>query len=485
MYNLVILHDLLNGGNNWGSFYTYELQVTPNFGFHLIAYPLLHFFSPQIVEKLFVSIYIILMGVSVPVFLKTFAKQVFPFAYMVFPVLFNFCILMGFYSFVVTVPLFLLALSLSWKVRNSPLPLKIFSLNAAGIILFYFHLIPAVLYMMSLMIMAVSESSPIKNKIKNIAKLLAITIPSVLNLFLYFFHTSFFSSVHGSFANTPPVVLFSDLLTFSMFSYSYLSIIPISFLLFLYLRSLSVFFHFSIKNRSAGSCWFSCFSTKEKFLVLLASTMICIYFLAPFQLGEGSHFNQRFPWVIYLITLPLLCFPEKVMSKRLCSVVVAGVAALFLVCNVVILWQQSVIIQNFMSAKNVPLPKGSLIMLLKTINSRRSPVDALMHASSHYGIIKGCVDIGNYEAATDLFPVRYKDCLPALPPQSAIVNHYETIETIKFEKYPSIHYLLAWQADANNRKDLNHFYHVIWEKESLSIWQRNTTSDQKRGLVTD
>jgi hypothetical protein len=481
MYNLVILHDLLNGGNNWGSFYTYELQVTPNFGFHLIAYPLLHFFSPQIVEKLFVSIYIILMGVSVPVFLKTFAKQVFPFAYMVFPVLFNFCILMGFYSFVVTVPLFLLALSLSWKVRNSPLPLKIFSLNAAGIILFYFHLIPAVLYMMSLMIMAVSESSPIKNKIKNIAKLLAITIPSVLNLFLYFFHTSFFSSVHGSFANTPPVVLFSDLLTFSMITYSYLSIIPISFLLFLYLRSLSVFFHSSIKKRSAGSCWFSCFSTKEKFLVLLASAMICIYFLAPFRLGEGSYFNQRFPWVIFLITLPLLCVPEKVMSGRLCSVVFAGVAALFLVFNVVILWKQNVIIQDFMSAKNVPLPKGALIMLFKTKDSGRS-IDALMHASSHYGIIKGCVDIGNYEAATNLFPVRFKDCLPALPPQSEIANHFETI---KLGKYPSIHYLLAWEADANNRKNLNHLFHVIWEKESLSIWRKNTSSDQQSGLVTD
>lgn len=471
MYNLVILHDLLNGGKNWGSFYTYKLQATPNLGFHLIAYPLLHLFPLLIVEKLFVTFYILLMGVSVPVFLKTFGSRVFPFAYFVFPVLFNFCLMMGFYSYVITVPLFLLALSVSWKIRNSSLPLKIFSLNVAGIILFYFHLIPAVLYMMSLMIMVISENASVKDKIKNAAKLLAITTPSVLNIFVYFLGSSSFSGFHGSSANVSTVDLLRDLLSFSTVTYSSLLVIPISLLLFLFLFSLDVFFRSSIKKRSDNSRWFPYFSSKEKFLLLLASAITCIYFLAPFRLGEGSYFNQRFPWVILLITLPLLRFPEKVMSGRFCSAVVAGVAVLFLACNVSILWQQNMIVQTFLSGRDAPLPKGALIMLYKNKDSVWSRVDVLLHAASYYGIEKGCIDIGNYEAGSNVFPVRFKRCFPVLPSQDQIA--YDP-ETIKWDKYPSIHYLLTWETDANSRKKLNNFFHVIWGKESFSIWRRNT-----------
>src|SRR6266567_4661832 len=86
IYNLVILDDLLHGGKEWGSFFTYKLHAVPNLGFHLIAYPLLQFFPPLITEKIFVSIYIFLMGACGPFFLRSFDKPVFPLSFLVFPV---------------------------------------------------------------------------------------------------------------------------------------------------------------------------------------------------------------------------------------------------------------------------------------------------------------------------------------------------------------------------------------------------------------
>jgi hypothetical protein len=46
IYNLVILKDLLNGGKEWGDYFTAQLFAVPNLGFHLIAYPLLSVFPP-------------------------------------------------------------------------------------------------------------------------------------------------------------------------------------------------------------------------------------------------------------------------------------------------------------------------------------------------------------------------------------------------------------------------------------------------------
>ena len=150
VYNLVILHDLLNGGKEWGNYFTYSLHAVPNLGFNLLAYPMLHFFPPLVVEKIFVSIYIILMGVSAQLFLNTFNKRSLPFIFFVFPVIFNFNLLMGFYSFVVTIPLFLIAFSFSWKIRDRSTACKFVFFNIAGLTIFYFHLIPFVFLLLSL-----------------------------------------------------------------------------------------------------------------------------------------------------------------------------------------------------------------------------------------------------------------------------------------------------------------------------------------------
>ena len=79
IYNLVILKDLLNGGVEWGRYFNYNLHATPNLAFKLLSYPMLHFFSPLIIEKIFLSVYIVLMGVSVYLFLCTFNKTSLPF----------------------------------------------------------------------------------------------------------------------------------------------------------------------------------------------------------------------------------------------------------------------------------------------------------------------------------------------------------------------------------------------------------------------
>ena len=185
VYNLVILKDLLNGGRVWGNFFTYQLRAVPNLGFHIIAYPLLSFFPPLIVEKIFITIYTVLMGISLPLLLRTFDRPVLPLSYLIFPVIFNFTLLMGFYSYAIGIPLYILAFCFAWEIRHRSIYCKFVCLNLAGITLFYFHLIPFIFFLMSLMAIIMAEAAGCKKKLREFVKFLATIFPSLLILFFY------------------------------------------------------------------------------------------------------------------------------------------------------------------------------------------------------------------------------------------------------------------------------------------------------------
>ena len=101
--------------------------------------------------------------------------------------------------------------------------------------------------------------------------------------------------------------------------------------------------------------------------------------------------------------------------------------------------------------------------------AHRPRVDVLIHAGSYYGIFNGCVDIGNYETRFDYFPIKFKDNAPPFP---SIYQVEYNAETIIWSDYPSIQYVLGWEIDKNDREKLGKFFHIIWEEDPFSIWQR-------------
>jgi len=134
-------------------------------------------------------------------------------------------------------------------------------------------------------------------------------------------------------------------------------------------------------------------SDSEKLLIFLASVLILICLFTPFRFGGGSFFNQRFPWVIFLIMLPLFKIPETVFWKQFGSKIIVGVVSFYFAFNTVILWQQSSEVEKYLSGLRVQIPKGSFVMTYKPAMTAKWPlVDILTHAASYYGIFKGCVD---------------------------------------------------------------------------------------------
>jgi len=467
IYNLVILKDLLNGGKEWGDYFTVQLHAVPNLGFHIIAYPLLSFFPPLIVEKIFISCYTVLMGASVPLLLRTFNRPVFPLAYLVFPVIFNYTLLMGFYSYAISVPLFILAFALSWKLRNRSIYVKFICLNIAGFALFYFHLIPFIFFLMSLVAIIIAESGGYKRKIQELLKLLIILLPSLLNLIFYLSQgtNSLFPAASYLLSFSRFVELLVDLTCFSTVNYSLWQLFPASLFLFL----IVLFGQTAVKDIYKRLTQSGDIPTSEKTLIYLVAAFIAIYLLAPSYVGSGAYFNQRFPWVILLIIIPLLRVPDTGLFKRFGPIVIASVVAICFAFNAATLWEQNLRVKKFLSGLNAQVPKGAFVMTYKPASVQWSRVDVLLHAASYYGLFRGCVYIGDYETAFHYFPVRFKKVLPAFP--SPYQMAYEPA-TIDWTSYPSIQYLLGWEVGHMDKDELQRYFLIVKEDGPLTVWQR-------------
>jgi len=473
IYNLVILKDLINGGVEWGSFFTYQLRAVPNLAFTLLSYPLLQSFSPLIVEKIFISIYIVLLGISTYFFIDTFNKRSILFIFFIFPVIFNFNLMMGFYSYVITVSLFLFAFSISWKIRNRSIVCKFIFFNLAGLIIFYFHIIPFILFLLSLFCITIVQSKGFKRAFFDQIKLISIISPSLLVLFLYLAKStkSFIPDFSYLFYLPRYIYLRNDLFFLSTVTFSPWQMFPGFIFTGLFLCFFILSIYSLIKAPDYGWLKIRDISASDKVLICLSCFLLLIYFVTPFRFEGGDFFNQRFPWVIFIILLPLLRINKKLFSERFVMVSIASVAILFFVFNAGMLWQQSYKVKKFLNGLKADLPKGAYVMTYK----KRDPkagwprIDVLMHGASYYGFYNRCIDIGNYETGLDYFPIKFKNSVPRFPSLDQIAYRSETIN---WSEYPSIQYVLGWEVDKNDKEKLSKFFHIIWQKEPLSIWQR-------------
>ena len=470
IYNLVILKELIEGGENWSNYFTYELKLIPNLGFLIVSYPLLQLFSPIVVEKIFLSIYIFLFGIAAPIFLKTFGKRLFPYIFLIFPVIFNYNLFLGFYSYSITIPFFLIIVSLSWKLRDIAVTWKFLWLNIAGLSLFFFHLIPFVFFVLWLAVIDLTRKITKKNKIYNLIKLQLIIFPSLSALLFYLIKAEKYSldfSHLGSLKRYS--MLFLDLVSFSTLSLSKLQMFPAIPYIFIVI----VFGYSTFKKNyfcHKRSNLLAIDKNKEP-LILLAITLTMIYFIAPFRFGNGSFLNQRFPWVIFLITLPCLEIPDTFFWKLYGTKILAFIVGIFFLFNVYVIYEENVKVQEFMVAsKEVEFEPFEIVMTYKVLKNDWSRVDVLIHAASYFGIFKRVINCNNYEARSNYFPVKFRESIPHMPDSFQIIH---MPYTINFEDYSSIKYILGWDLNKVDRYKIKKAFSLKWEKKRMTVWERD------------
>jgi hypothetical protein len=317
--------------------------------------------------------------------------------------------------------------------------------------------------MLFLFIMPVVIAHGFRKRCRELLLMIATTSPCLI-IALHFLIGA--NAAHGApLSYTVSLSLFGELavelLLFSLDTFSVWQLAPWAFMAVVtYAVIRASFTHQtdSMKNRDARLC-----------VMLLLLSLTLVYFLAPNNFAGGSLFNQRLPWVLFLLLLPLLTVPDTGFLARYQGLLFPGLALLFLLVNGIVMHGESLRIEEFLSGMKLEIPKGSWIASYKDPNSSWSRIDPLLHAASYYGIEKECIDAGNYEATTPLFPVRFRENVPSRPRSDRIENFPSLID---WRAYPAIHYLLGWGIVDDDRKKLEENFILVTQKRRFTLWQR-------------
>lgn len=464
IYNAAILNDLLHGGKEWGTYYRYELRPAPNMGFNLIFVPLLAVVSPLIAEKLFLTIYLLLTGCAVPLLIDSFAPaRPRTIQLLAIPVMFNFTLMMGFYSYTIAVPAFLIAFALAWRIRTSSFLAQAAFCSLAGIIIFFLHLIPFIFFLISLLSIAVADTRERRVTFGHFFRRITMMLPLLVLLALYLFRSRSATPPDFSYllSGSRLLALLADLVTFSTLSLSPWQLLPATagmFVVAIVTVSLARDFRSDRLQLDAGQ-WA---------VLLSAAALTGIYFLAPFRFGGGSFFNDRFPWVIILVLLPLLaCVSNRSASIVRVALISAGI--LSVATNAVVFRQQSDEVSAFLSGLRSGCTKGDGISLYRTALPPWPKVDVLLHAPSYYGIFNGCVDLGNYETGLSYFPVRFRQDLFPLPDEMMFAYGQGRPD---FSRYPAIKRVIGWDLKPAERHNLGKLFDNTFDNNKLSVWSR-------------
>jgi hypothetical protein len=499
IYNLVVLRDLLHHRGSWQGFYApnIELRAAPNLGFHLLAYPLLSFLPPLAVERVICSLYILVLGISVPTFLKAFGRPVFPVSFLTFVAMFSRPLLLGMYNNALGTALLPLGLAALWKLRFQPVRVKALGLNLVGLALFLVHFVPFAIFFLAAAANAALTGHTRREQLRGLARFLAIVSPLLLLIGLFasaqahHFGTTLPSLVEhpkltarmtslvptSSRTGLAHVSLVSrfchsvlDLASFSGLSFSLWHILPGMGALCLLLIGLFQA-RWQSWSKTVGEEDSSC---NPRFLSILCIGLVILYAVAPVEILGAGLFNLRLPTAILLISLPLINSDGSLLSGRNYSRALSLLAIATLFVNATVLWNQSSRVAEFVRGVEAPIPPGSTILTanyeprLRLAGMGWIP-DPLIHASSYYGL-HGTVDMDNNEARLPYFMTRALQ--PA--PQDLVVKAYKDPRSFDWNDLPQVQYLLCWKMRDEDSVALAPQFSLFWKDSgtSVTVWKR-------------
>ncbi len=484
VYNTVILRDLMNGGMAYGQFFDLELFFTPNLGAAVPLYLLTAFLPPVMAEKVFLSLFIVLLAGVMPLLARLAGNAAYPASFVIFPLLFSRMTMPGFYSFMLGVPLWLWAMWLFWQMRDRPLWQRLLAGNGCALVLFACHLLPFACYVLSIGCALVVMSLTRKNFVARWREALALLALPLLLLAGYGWSLGQALAQNSGGLSRPsgPIGLLSglnvsqnlgvllNLLTFAQITFSARQIssgLLLGLLLFWFLGRRE-----TRQRWRAASASNPCEENElaaRRWLLLIGLGLFVAMLFVPDRLGELSLVKVRFVPLIALLFIPLL--PCALLPQSLPRLLLAASLALALL-NGALLARAAQQVNTYVTALPAAAVRGQFVAGYRGIPASKALINPLLHATSYYCAQHGCVDIGNYQAHSQQFFVRFKP-----RPTLAVFRQIEAAPTkIAWEHYPDLTYLLGWEFDSQEKARLAPTFTMLDEKGALSLWRRSQTA---------
>ena len=436
LYNARLMFEVLFGKTPViHSFFEFNTFPEPNWTGHFLLMILQAILPILWAEKAIIILIFILMSFGFRKLILTIQPNSAYLSWLIFPFLFNFPLLLGFFNFALA--LAILPWWINWWLKNHHNGLHVKNgifVTLLFIVLYFSHLVVFLLAGLSAGIISIFHT-PTGNTKKMFKQLLYLFIVSLPGLFLSFLFVFIFGTdgYRGEISYLPVSLLIDDLLCSRMFivyDYTTEKVFTYTFTGLMGLLTVIGLRHFNKTHVQRSFGWICLIS-------------LLLIFVIPDSLASGGILSVRLvqwfymTWCIWLVTLNI---PKK--AKIFAGVIAVGFSIGMMKTHWKVQKELNVDAKQYIEVATLFEPNSIILPLNYSSN--------WMHAniSSYLGVMENVVVLDNYEATQHHFPLVWKK---NRDPENHIGNHVSSnrpcVQIENSEKVTGlkVNYISVWQ----------------------------------------
>ena len=434
-------------------YYKLNLALFPNWFSHAFMMLMMYIVPPLAAEKILLSVIIALFPLSLFYFLDAVNKGKNLYGFLGFLFSYHYLLLMGFYSFSISVPMFFFALGYFAKHKEDMGLKNMAILNLLCLLVYFCHILSYGLLILSLTLLSIIS---FYRKPRRTMGLLVYMLPLYFILANYLLSNGIgqseshfsMSQIWGRFSSGH---LWSYLLSTKSLMYFTDSHLIITRLMLVLLGALFIATLYSrIRQRKIVSA-------ENQFLLVFA-IITAIYFIMPSGMMSGGWINDRINLFIFPALLPFLRedFHRHIRRGLVIIMIIFAIAHLSLSCRYY--YPLDKMMKEYTSGTKLIEKNKAVLGLFDDRSPGVKDVPPVTHdefvepftqITSYYCLGNGCVDLVNYEAVYDYFPVNWKDDRPEI-----------------------IDYIVTWRLGGTQVMEYNQRdYDLIHSTENLRLYQ--------------
>ena len=485
LYNAKIWSFLLFDSNSFLHEYYKVNSLMPNVISHFALSLLLTFLPAFIAEKILVVTYVFLFSYCFRYLLKSFCGSNILLSYFIFPFIFSYPFILGFYNF--SFGIVLLFFTVGYWLRNNHKPFSLYfvlGLTALVFLTYTAHLVLlGILLMMLALDIAIVFFQSAKGKRFDLIKsrIISAIIASILPLYFvyqYFADRPISKAVFNSLNSSTLLKHLFDLRPIIAFNtvkeLPFSRIIVLVFLALIIISLITLFRNKTFKHDNPIS---SPEKSKRLFAGFALITVLILYFFLPDSDGRGSYVSLRiglliFPFLILVLSLQRFSRPPVIVSIVIVLLAHFVLVAQYAVANM----QINPSIQEISEVSELIEPNSVVAVLNET------DIWFMDHYSSYAGLEKAMVILDNYEADYEYFPVIWNhDSFPHL---TICGNETGEIPCLNFRSHSNgnskqVNYLIVIGNSVNFSESCPELYRFISSEEVESLHHSNQFSIYK------
>ncbi len=413
LYNTTLIKELLYSNSPIHSYYQLNHELLPNWFGHFIIITLKLIFNASTADKLFLISYAVMFPLSFRYLLKQISPNNTIVSFLIFPFVYTFPFIMGFYNFCFSLVWLFYSLGFYLKYINAFNKKHFIVLSVLLTLCYFSHLFSFVSALLSLSVINVyfgfikktipfSFSNSAKNVLKNQLNLIGISIIPICLTGMYLYHRKDFEPNHVFLTTTQLLEELKQLRVLIMYSVE-AEMKYVAKISYLFFALLIITIYVMIEKIEMSLNFFknNIINIKLVWFILLL-IFIIFYFKIPDSDGYAGYFSIRLGLLIYILVIIILSLVT--INKR---VIIACIAVVFIINSFRLKSIYSVqknlnTIINELSIIEQKIPDYASVFEIN-----KSDNWLFLHINNYLGENKPLVLLENYEANNDYFPVQW------------------------------------------------------------------------------